>query len=191
MIAIKLLYNFVKSKIDTITTIKHFDWWNSNVANERKQTSYPTPAVFFEMGVVAWQPSTKGSAKNSSSGVPQQQGVGSFTLHIIHKKIESSARDQAEVSHLDHVEAVFKALHFAGGELPFLQGPIQRLQDEVISTHSVLRDWPMVFSVALYEAPEADADLTDVEPWAAEIEVIAENVNIEAGDPPIRFEVNQ
>lgn len=169
MIAVKLLYTFVRSIMANLDGINHFDWWNDNIAGDGIQKPYPTPAVFFELGGITWEPSTLGSVKNSSSKLPEQVGNCEFTLHIIHKKIDSSAIDASEISHLDVVQAVYEAVHFSGRGEPFIQGAIQRLRDDMVLTHNVLRDWPMTFYANLYECPLAD-EVVDLTPWTAAID---------------------
>lgn len=176
MIVVKQLYQLIRLKImgdatkpgkNGVRVIKHFDWWNDNVVNDGIQRPFPTPAVFFELNFISWSPSTKGAVKNKATLSPEQQGIGEFTLHIVHKKTQTAAVDAAEVSHLDHVEWVFRQIHFSGAKERFLQGPIQRVRDEAVLTHTVLRDWPVVFSINLFEPALEDTTLAQVVPWKA------------------------
>lgn len=178
MIAVELLYQLVKAAIvgipgddsnNGVEVIKHFDWWNANVAQDGVQTPYPTPAVFFELNFIDWLPSTRGAVKNKSTGLPEQQGVGQFTLHVIHKKINSSAVDASEVQHMAEVAEVYKAVHFLGQDQPFLEGGIQRVRDNGVLTHNVLRDWPLSFEFNLFECALADEDIIELFPWLANI----------------------
>jgi len=173
MIATELLYQFIKGLIATIPEIKHFDWWNDNTSPEMQEagTSFPKPAVFFEYNPIVWEPSTAGTDKNQSSGTPQQMATAEFNLHIIYKKIESSAIDAAEVSHMQIVELVFRKVHFSGITENYLVGHIQRIRDEQVLTHRVLRDWPLAFGATLFECPTPDADVQPVEPWTPDVQI--------------------
>jgi len=170
MLAVKELYNYIKTRLfledDNFSAplVKHFDWWNENVLNEAQGTPYNTPAVFFELTLTTWERSTKGNVNNQSTLVPEQKGDCEFTLHIIYKKIDSSAIDESELNHLDVVEDVYKRIHGAP-PVGAVQGFIQRLRDETVLVHTVLRDYPLTFSAELFECAAEDQTLTEVTPW--------------------------
>lgn len=183
MIATKKLYEFVRDLIATIPDINHFDWWNNNIINDGIQTSYPTPAVFFEYNTIVWESSTAGTDRNCSTGTPEQKGIGEFTLHIIYKKIESSAIDAAEVSHLDIVAQVYKKVHFSGLSETFIEGPLQRIRDEQVLAHTVLRNWSVAFSFNIFEIAEADPNVEDVFPWTDDVQIEAVDANLNPVPP--------
>lgn len=193
MLASKALYEYVKTLIATIPANQYYDWWNENVINEEIQKPYPTPAVFFELLTIIWDPSTQGSVKNQSSGSPEQVGQCEFTLHIIWKKNSSLTNDQDELDHADHVEKVFRKVHFAPS-VNFIEGNIQRLRDEPIAAHTVLRDYPLTFSCRIYECAEINPALVPVDPWAADVQI---NQEVDAAKPytdpgaGLTFEIQQ
>lgn len=165
MSAIKDLYIYVKELVEAIPEIEFFDWWNDNVITDGQNTPYPRPAVFFELRSVSWNYATKGTVKNQSTANPERTGDAEFALHIIYDKKDSSGQDVSELVHLDYVEAVYLAVNFSPSK-PFIEGQIQLLRDETVPTHTVLRDWPQVYSVRLYECPTVDPNITEVTPWA-------------------------
>lgn len=203
MIAIKQLYELVKTTVlqipapgspafgetGFIPLIKKFDWWNDNLIQQPDQTSYPTPAVFFEVAFMSWLPTSKGSVKNNSTLNPEQSGQGEFILHIVHKKIDSSSEDASELAHIDEVNLVFRAVHFLGSDESFLQGPVQRVRDETVLTHQVLRDWPMSFNMSLFECAQEDETLAEVTPWDPDITVEAEEPYTDEG-PGLTIQLN-
>lgn len=192
MSAIGDLYNLVKARLTTdqqspaVGIIKHFDWWNDNIIQDGTQTPFPTPAVFFELNFMSWDPSTVGSSKNDSSLLPEQNGTGEIILHVVHKKTEGNAPDGAELNHLDEVDAVYRAIHFFGKGQSFLNGAIQRVRDETVLTHTVLRDWPIAFAVNLFECARPDETLEEVSPWEPEVTVEANEPYTDPG-PSLSF----
>ena len=91
---------------------------------------------------------------------------------------------------MDEVDVVYRAIHFFGKGQPFLNGAIQRVRDETVLTHTVLRDWPIAFAVTLFERADEDPSLQDVTPWTAQINTEAGSPYVEPG-PSIKFEIKE
>jgi hypothetical protein len=173
MSAISDLYAYVKERVGLVSSIKHFDWWNENVQTDGENTPYQRPACFFELNTIIWDQSTIGTAKNESSGNPEQAGNAEFTLHIIYDKKDSGGIDKSEIDHLIYIDEVYRFVHFAPSK-PFIEGRMQRLREDPVPVHKVLRDWPMVFAVRLFEIPQVDPEIVPVEPWTEEVIYISE-----------------
>jgi hypothetical protein len=189
----KETYLLVKTMIDALPGIKHFDVWNENVARDGEITPFPTPAVFFEWSSSVWEPSTEGSVDNLDDVRPNQKGKLQFTLHIVISK--NNTQDEDEIAHYDVEALVYDAIHFKSvvdPETDFIEGKIQRFSDDTILQHKVWRDWPVIYSVDVMECGKTGIDdtLEDAQPVDFEItpELLIEN-KVDNGSGKITFNI--
>lgn len=173
MSAKKEVYLLVKSLVEAIPEIKHWDYWNDNVQRDGTVDSFPTPAVFFEYTGAVWEQSSSGSTQNIDDKVPNQKGELSFALHIVIKKSETEDKD--EIRHFDIEDLVYKAVHFKSFETnDFIEGKIQRSSEDAVLRHNVWRDMPINYTATVLECGNSgvdDGSLVDAQPVDFETEV--------------------
>ena len=63
----KELYTAIKTAMEKIEAVKHVDLWNHNVEFIEQEDSWARPAVFVELGPIAWQPYVGGGYRGESS----------------------------------------------------------------------------------------------------------------------------
>ena len=69
----KELYTAIKTAMEKIEAVKHVDLWNHNVEFIEQEDSWARPAVFVELGPIAWQPYVGGGYR----------GEGCVRLHVV------------------------------------------------------------------------------------------------------------
>lgn len=179
MSAKKEVYLLVKSLVNAIPEVKHWDVWNDNVQRDGEVDPFPTPAVFFEYTSGVWEASSSGSTQNTDDKLPNQNGTLIFTLHIVIKKSETEDKD--EIRHFDIEDLVYKAVHFKSLETDdFIKGKIQRSSEESVLRHNVWRDKSVNYTVEVLECGDSgvdDGSLVDAQPvdFETDIELTIKN----------------
>jgi hypothetical protein len=99
------LFLFIQTLLQSVTDIKHFDWYNDQFNSEEDELPFPTPAVFLE--IMPYQ--------TQSLGKLRQAADIQFMLHVgqqLYSNTRRGAKAQSKaLSHLNLNDLVFAALH--------------------------------------------------------------------------------
>ena len=144
----KELYLHVKDVISGIATIKHYEYWNNNVANSDDVRPYAKPAVFFNYNSIQWPTGTlMGSFEDCTDEAPIQYCEAQFTLHVIVDKKSAIQIDYDELNQFDIVNTVREKVKYTFTNS--LIGYIEIIEELDDFNNTTMRDWQMIFSARL------------------------------------------
>lgn len=91
----KAIYQDIKSKVESVSSIRYFGIWNNQLARGHKMSSLP--AVFVEFNPINWE---------DMNNYAQESETFSFNLHII-----ANVRNDNDLSVYDLSQDIHTALH--------------------------------------------------------------------------------
>jgi len=172
------VYNGVKTRLSTISSVKTVELFNSQYNNEARERVTAYPALFIEFQEVVWAMSSHRAGRNVKKTVDignlthQQKGNMTIVIHIVYQTLKTETDSFAEIDAI--VTDVYRAL--ANLEITDDCTGLQRASDEQDTDHDGVVVWKTTFTLDVEEKAWNDTNIVDA--------------NIES-ETPITLTINQ
>lgn len=170
----------IETLIGTISNVKTFEIWNSQIDHEDEEHPIVYPAVFLEYSVMDWNPQTFQQVQNYT---PQQEGQFEITLHCCFETLADN------ITYFDNMDSVLDEIYRAvTGQLDDNIINWMRIRELQDINHDGVQDWQMLFVSGVTDGGVSMdlVDATDGGLVTIDIEILKEididNIIIRTGD---------